>query len=461
MPARILIVEDEIILAKSLARSLNNLGYEIAGMVSSAEEAVRMAEEAKPALVLMDIKLEGKIDGIEAAEQIRNRFDVPVVYLTGFAEKDVLERAKKTEPYGYLGKPVTLLELRSTIETALYKHEADKRLRESEEMYRLIFSKEKDAIVLTDAETFDFLDVNEAAERLWGYTREELMSMKALDVSAEVEKTAASLRAGTQPEGIQVPLRWHKRKDGTVFPVETSGNSITLRGRKVVCSIIRDITERRRAEEQIKAYLKEKEVLLREIHHRVKNNLAVMSSLLSLQSEYTADEVHKKMFEDTQARVRSMALAHELLYQSESLAGVNCSEYIGKLMDHLLVSTGSGGKVINVKRDGGDVLLSLNTAIPVGFLITELASNCLRHAFPDRSEGEIRVSLRSVGEQEFDLVVKDNGVGMPEDVDLENPKSMGLDLVDTFVTQLHGQIEIRRDKGTEVRIRFQEAKEKW
>ena len=103
--SRVLIVEDEMILAKDLARSLKNLGYEITGMVTSAEEAIQEAEDSKPDLVLMDIKLTGEMDGIEAADQIGSRFDIPVVYLTGFAEKDVLERAKKTEPYGYLGKP--------------------------------------------------------------------------------------------------------------------------------------------------------------------------------------------------------------------------------------------------------------------------------------------------------------------------------------------------------------------
>ena len=130
--ARILIVEDEILLAKDLSMSLKNLGYSVTGRVSSSEDAIRKVEESKPDLILMDIKLEGDADGIEAAGEICSRYDIPVVYLTGFAEKDVLDRAKKTEPYGYLSKPVGLLELRSTIETALYKHEADKRVRESE-----------------------------------------------------------------------------------------------------------------------------------------------------------------------------------------------------------------------------------------------------------------------------------------------------------------------------------------
>ena len=217
-----------------------------------------------------------------------------------------------------------------------------------------------------------------------------------------------------------------------------------------------DITDHKKAEDQIKASLKEKEVLLREIHHRVKNNLAVIGSLLTLQSGYATDDVHKKMFENTEARVRSMALAHELLYQSESLADIRSGEYIGNLVDHLIATANYIGAIINVKKEMEDVSFSLNTAIPVGFLVTELVSNCLKHAFTDRIEGEIRVSLRSVGDQEFELIVKDNGVGMPEDVDFENLTSLGLDLVDTFVEQLKGKLEIRGDEGTEVRVRFKE-----
>ncbi len=131
-PARILIVEDEIIFAESLAKSLEHLGFQIAGIASTAEEAIRAAFDSMPNLILMDINLGGQLDGIEAYDSIRIQFDIPVVYLTAHAERDVLDRAKLTEPYGYLTKPITFPELRSTIETVLHKHEADRRVRRSE-----------------------------------------------------------------------------------------------------------------------------------------------------------------------------------------------------------------------------------------------------------------------------------------------------------------------------------------
>ncbi len=223
-------------------------------------------------------------------------------------------------------------------------------------------------------------------------------------------------------------------------------------------SLRAEIRERKKARDQIKASLKEKEVLLREIHHRVKNNLAVISSLLSLQSGYATDESHRKMFEDAEARVRSMAMAHEKLYQSESLAALDIPEYVNGLADHLIDSTGLGYP-LEIRKDIEDVSFGIDTAIPLGFILTELLSNCLKHAFPDGREGEIRIVLRSVGAKEFELVVSDNGVGMPKDIDLENPESLGWDLVNAFADKIKGTIEIQREEGTEVRVEFRELRQ--
>lgn len=217
-----------------------------------------------------------------------------------------------------------------------------------------------------------------------------------------------------------------------------------------------DITDRKKADEQIQASLKEKEVLLREIHHRVKNNLALVCSLLTLQSGYASDESHHQMFEDLEARIRSMAMAHERLYQSKSLASLNMSEYVNDLVDHLVAAT-SLGTAIEIRKEIEPLSFGLDTAIPIGFLLTELVSNCLKHAFPESRRGRIEVSLSSVGENGFELVVSDDGVGMPEEIDLENPESLGLDLVRAFVAKLKGSMEIARDRGTSVRVSFREV----
>ncbi len=216
-----------------------------------------------------------------------------------------------------------------------------------------------------------------------------------------------------------------------------------------------EITERVRAEERIKASLREKEVLLKEIHHRVKNNLQVISSLLYLQAKNIQGKEPPAMFQDSQSRVRAMALVHERLYQSQDLARVNFAEYVRSLANYLFRSYGVNTNVIRLKINVEDVFLGVDTAIPCGLIINELVSNSLKHAFPDGREGEIRIELRS-DDGWCILVVSDDGVGFPRDVDFRNKQSLGLQLVDTLVNQLEGIIELDGSSGTAFEITLTE-----
>jgi two-component sensor histidine kinase len=219
-----------------------------------------------------------------------------------------------------------------------------------------------------------------------------------------------------------------------------------------------EIAERKRAEEQIKASLGEKEVLLKEIHHRVKNNLQVVSSMLQLQSRNIKDKETIEMFQESRNRVRSMALVHERLYQSRDLARVDFAKYIQSLANYLCRSYGVNTNVIQLKTNLHDVLLGVDTAIPCGLILNELVSNSLKHAFPDGREGEIHIELRSEGNGKFTLMVSDNGVGLLKDLDFRNTESLGLQLVNTLVNQLEGTIELDRRGGTTFKITFAEIK---
>ncbi len=168
--ARILIAEDEAIVAEDLALTVQDLGYQVVGKVSTGLSAIQTAEESKPDLILMDIKLGGEIDGIQASEQIRLLFDIPVIFLTAYAETDVISRAKVTEPYGFLAKPFSYHILKTTIETALYKHAADKRVKESEERYRTLVEQSIDGIALIQGATLRF--VNPALAKIFGFQKQ-------------------------------------------------------------------------------------------------------------------------------------------------------------------------------------------------------------------------------------------------------------------------------------------------
>lgn len=215
-----------------------------------------------------------------------------------------------------------------------------------------------------------------------------------------------------------------------------------------------EIAERKQAEEQIKTSLKEKEVLLKEIHHRVKNNLQVISSLLYLQSKQIDDRKILGMFQESQHRVRSMALVHERLYQTEDLSSVDFGEYIRQLTSYLFRSYGATSNLIRLNVNVSHVSLDIDTAIPCGLIVNELVSNSLKHAFPRGQPGEILIELDVNQEGQHMLMIGDNGIGLPDKLDFRNTRSLGLQLVNTLVNQLEGDIKVERENGTRFEITF-------
>ena len=188
----------------------------------------------------------------------------------------------------------------------------------------------------------------------------------------------------------------------------------------------REVEERLRAEEQLRTSLGEKEILLKEIHHRVKNNLQIIYSLLSLQSDHIQDELILDMFRDSKHRVRTMVLIHEKLYRSQDLSKIDFGEYVNALTTDLLNSYALSFSALNLKTRVDGVHLSVDTAVPCGLIVNELVTNCLKYAFPDAQEGEINIELQKNGGDEFTLIVGDNGIGFPKEFDFRNTDSLGL-----------------------------------
>jgi two-component sensor histidine kinase len=222
-----------------------------------------------------------------------------------------------------------------------------------------------------------------------------------------------------------------------------------------------DITESKRAEEairasaeQVQASLREKEVLLEEIHHRVKNNLQVVSSLLRLQSAHVQDPAALEMFSESRNRIQSMALVHEKLYQSADLSRVDFAEYVQSLTNLLVSSYRTRAAAVTLRVTVENVLLGIDVAVPLGLLINELVSNCLKYAFPHGRGGEVRVELRSIAAGSNLLVVADDGIGLPPGTDFRKTESLGMQLVCGLTEQLGGSIELVGDRGTEFHITF-------
>jgi PAS domain S-box-containing protein len=225
-----------------------------------------------------------------------------------------------------------------------------------------------------------------------------------------------------------------------------------------VIIITEDITQRKISEEKIKASLIEKEILLKEVHHRVKNNMQVISSMLNLQSNYIKDTKALSLFKDSQNRVKSMALIHEKLYQSKNFDQIDFEQYITVLINYLFRSFNVAGNQIKTQIDSEAVMLDITKAIPCGLILNELVSNSLKHAFPNNREGNIHLEFKKVNSN-FEIRYEDDGIGLPPDFDFRNTDSLGMQIVNALVKQLHGDITFVVDQGTEFRLKFPEKTE--
>jgi PAS domain S-box-containing protein len=228
-------------------------------------------------------------------------------------------------------------------------------------------------------------------------------------------------------------------------------------GKRYVGGVGLDITERQQAEETIKASLQEKEVLLKEIYHRTKNNLQVVCSLLNLQAARCSDPQLLQAFQDTGNRIRSMAMVHEKLYQSKDLSRIDLKDYIKDLANSLLINYQTEYGKISLHLDLQSVIVNIDTAMPSGLLLNELISNAIKYAFPGERQGTIRIFLRSTADGDIELRVADDGVGLPPELDVWNTDSLGLKLImNLAANQLQGKVEVRREQGTEFCIIFRE-----
>ena len=250
-----------------------------------------------------------------------------------------------------------------------------------------------------------------------------------------------------------------KTKNNILIPVLISKSVIRSDNGDVVgiVCIGNNIVDIKNAEAEIKASLEEKELLLRELHHRVKNNLQIISSLINLQSNGIKDSGDLEIFRESQSRVKSMAIIHEKLYQSVDLSNINFKGYIQSLVSYLISYYSK--ESIDIEMDvENDIVLNMDTAVPCGLIINELFINSLKHAFVAKNSGKIKVSLHpdKIEDGCYILIMSDNGVGLPDDVDIENPQKLGLQLVVSLTNQLDGKIILDTTEGTKYTIRFRE-----
>jgi len=327
---------------------------------------------------------------------------------------------------------------------------------ESEEKFRSIAEYSPNMIFINREEQVAY--VNRKCEEVMGYTRKEMLSQGfnfMILISPESQSfIKENFRKHSLGEDIN-PYEYNLlTKKGKKINALITTRIIQYQGENAILGIITDITERKKTEDQIKASLKEKEVLLKEIHHRVKNNMQIMSSLLRLQTRRIHDPLLNEKLERYHDRIKSMALIHERLYQSEDLGHINFADYTNDLISYLRLSYGSDHKNIIIGTEIKDIFLDVNVAIPCGLIINELVSNSLKHAFTGRDTGEVLIRFMSPEINKYTISVKDNGVGFPDDIDYKNPESLGLQLVNDLVKQIKGKLALDVKEGSTFTVTF-------
>ncbi len=335
---------------------------------------------------------------------------------------------------------------------------AEEALRESERMYRAIGESIDYGVWICDPEGRNIY-ASDSFLKLVGMTQQQCSDFGWGNVlhPEDAERTIAAWKECVRTEGTWDIEHRFRGVDGEWHPILARGVPVRNEQGHITswAGINLDIGRLKRTEEALIASLREKEVLLKEIHHRVKNNMQVISSLVDLQADQLGDATIKTILQDVIHRVRSMALVHEKLYQSTDMARVDFADYAQTLLGYLWRAHSTAASRIRLILDLEQIALSVNVAVPCGLILNELATNALKHAFGTKSSGEVTVSLRGSPEGEVYLRVRDNGTGLPPEFDWQKTKSLGLYLVQILARQLSATVEVSGIGGTEFSIRFE------
>ena len=472
-------------LIEEMLEEFADFPYEIKN-VETLEEGIKLLKENQFNVILSDLRLPDS-DGIETFLDIHAvNSRIPIIILTGIHDEKTGIDAVKKGAQDYLVKgQVDGRLLNRSIRYSIERKRAEEELQKSEERYRIVTEQTGQLI-------YDF-NIREgeiswagAIEGITGYTAEEFKSIPSTiwleNINPDLKQAPKKINMFQNRRGKFNREFRLKKKDGNYIHIEEkcicledeNGNPYRALG------IMTDITEKKEAEETL---AKIEEIRKKEIHHRIKNNLQIVSSLLDLQAEkFAGYEVCDtpnvlKAFQDSQNRVISMALIHEELYESKDMNTLNFAAYLKKLTKELLrcYNIDSSGTHLDLEIEE-KVFFEMDTVVPLGILVNELISNSLKHAFPSINKGKIQIKLykelngehktesgnknRDISSARFTLIVSDNGVGIPEDLDLENPETLGMQLVTTLVDQLDGKFELKKDAGTEFIIKFTTSEKK-
>jgi len=447
---------------------LEKFGYRVI-TANSAETAVAIfAAHAEIDLVLMDIDLGSGMDGTQAAEIILKSRDIPIVFLSSHTEPEIVEKTEKITSYGYVVKDSSITVLDASIKMAFklfdaYKKveseleerkKADDRLRASETRYRRLFETAKEGVLILDAQSGRIVDVNPFLIELLGYSHDLFMGKSIWDIGSfkDILGNQDKFLELKETEYVRYEDLPLETADGKVIAVEFISNVYRAGDETEIQCNIRDITERRETERKIKALLDEKSVILKEVHHRIKNSMNTLQSLLALQAASLEDPVAIEALKDTESRVKSMMVLYDKLYRSVDYNAVSIKTYLFSLVDEI-IGNFPNSSVITVEKNIEDFNCDAKLTQSIGIIINELLTNIMKYAFIGRDKGRISVSAAISGKTAR-IAIADDGSGIPATVDFDNSTGFGLTLVRILTDQIGGTIRIQRQAGTTVILEF-------
>jgi PAS domain S-box-containing protein len=333
-------------------------------------------------------------------------------------------------------------------------------IKSSEKRLKILFESAPDAIFLYNSKGI-FLDGNKAAENYIGYKKEELIGKSFMKFNLiklkDIPRVAKILRnnalgKGTEPNELEI-----LRKDGSTIVLEVRAYPVVIDNKQVFLGIARDMTERKKIETKMRLNLEEKETLLKELYHRTKNNMQIISAMLSLQSRRSENEYIGSSFKEIINKINAMSMVHEKLYHSKDLSRINLKDYLQDLVALLRKSLGYETGKISSRFELEDVFLAIDTAIPLGLVINELITNAFKHAFKNNNNYELFIKLRRNTKGTVKLFIGDNGSGIPADMDLRRSNSMGLQTVFALIEyQIKGKISYENKNGLQWYIEFKD-----
>jgi two-component system response regulator len=482
----ILIVEDDEGLNNLIQRSLRKAGYNTEGVMNGSTAIDRIIADSDLVLIL-DINLPDMTGRDIIKILIERGYSVPFIVMTGYGDERTAVEMMKLGARDYLIKgldftdmlPDVVGHLFHELETEQRLHAAEDALKKSEEQYRMIFNNAPLGIMHFDSEGI-ISDFNDKFIRIMGATRKKLLGFNMFErlrdeAMLKAVKDALNGKIGYY-EGDYLSVT-----GGKLVPIMAVYQSITDEKGLFMgaVGIFEDITSRKHAEEQLKASLREKEILLKEIHHRVNNNLSVILGLLDLQfNKIGTGEQALAAFRESRDRIYSMALVHRMLYEKTDLSCIDMEEYICYISSNLK-NIYAPDRNIMIETEAKEISLNINLAIPLGLILNELITNALKHAFPDIGGSEnqmaeqknvITINLEQNAEEDgintfsrdstltspqaMVLTVSDNGIGLQEHIRIDTIETLGLKLVSLLTTQIGGTVSIQRNKGTEFNITF-------